>query len=118
MTHFPIERFKDIRTPFYYYDTNLLSATLAAVREAAPEKEFCVHYAIKANTNPKILKLISDNGLGADCVSEGEIRAALDAGFVPEKIAFAGVGKSDVEIEFAIESGIGCFNASLCPSSS
>lgn len=115
MTHFPIERFKDIRTPFYYYDTDLLTATLAAVREAAPEKEFCVHYAIKANTNPKILKLIADNGLGADCVSEGEIRAALDAGFAPEKIAFAGVGKSDVEIEFAIESGIGCFNVESMP---
>ena len=96
MTHFPIERFKDIRTPFYYYDIDLLMATLAAVREAAPEKEFCVHYAIKANTNPKILKLIADNGLGADCVSEGEISAALEAGFAPDKIAFDGVGKSDL----------------------
>lgn len=115
MSHFPIQKFRNLRTPFYYYDADLLSATLAALKEAAPEKEFCVHYAIKANTNPRILKIIADNGFGADCVSEGEIRVALDAGFEPAKIAFAGVGKSDEEIEYAIECGIGCFNVESVP---
>ncbi|MDE6329518.1 MAG: diaminopimelate decarboxylase [Muribaculaceae bacterium] len=108
--HFPVERFESIVTPFYAYDMSLLSSTLEAINEAAPESFFCVEYAIKANHNPDILKAISAAGLGADCVSGGEIRRALECGFDASKITYAGVGKRDDEIRLGIESGIGCFN--------
>ena len=108
---FPIEKFGGLRTPFYYYDLGLLRRTLATVRESAsPSPEFRVHYAVKANANPVLLAEIAASGLGADCVSGGEIRAALDAGFKPESIVYAGVGKSDAEIKFALENGISRFN--------
>ncbi len=112
---FDIQKFRETTTPFYYYDMALLSDTLNAIKEASPEGEYCVHYAIKANSNPVILKLIADNGFGADCVSEGEIRAAINAGFPTDKIVFAGVGKGDSEIDFAIDNNIGCFNVESLP---
>ena len=108
---FPIEKFGGLRTPFYYYDLGLLRRTLATVRESASSSpEFRVHYAVKANANPVLLAEIAASGLGADCVSGGEIRAALDAGFKPESIVYAGVGKSDAEINLALENGISRFN--------
>lgn len=108
---FPVEKFKNIRTPFYYYDTELLRNTLDAVnKEAEKHKNFNVHYAIKANANSKILEIIREKGLGADCVSGGEIEAALNAGFNPKSIVFAGVGKSDWEIRLGLEKDILCFN--------
>ena len=104
---FPIEKFDGLRTPFYYYDLGLLRRTLATVGEcASPSPEFRVHYAVKANANPVLLAEIAASGLGADCVSGGEIRAALEAGFRPGSIVYAGVGKSDAEINFALENGI------------
>lgn len=112
---FDIKKFRDTPTPFYYYDMELLSNTLDAIKKASPEKEYCVHYAIKANSNPVILKFIAESGFGADCVSEGEIRAAINAGFPSEKIVFAGVGKGDSEIDFAIDNGVGCFNVESLP---
>ena len=78
--------------------------------QTARNPEYRVHYAVKANSNPVILREIARRGLGADCVSGGEIRAALAAGFEPGSIFFAGVGKSDPEIRLALESGIGRFN--------
>ncbi len=108
---FPIEKFSKRETPFYYYDTELLRRTLDAIRQEAGRHEgFQVHYAVKANANPKVLTVISGAGLGADCVSGGEIRASLAAGFPASKIVYAGVGKSDWEIELGLESGISCFN--------
>ena len=108
---FPIERFKDIDTPFYYYDTKVLRDTLDAIREEVRHNpEYEVHYAIKANANPKVLRIISASGFGADCVSGGEVRAAIEAGFPADKIVFAGVGKSDREINLALDYGIHCFN--------
>lgn len=108
---FPTSEFKDLRTPFYYYDRELLRATLDAIRtEAAKSGNFIIHYAIKANYNKEILKEIATAGLGADCVSGGEIQAALDAGFKPRGIVFAGVGKSDEEILLGLRAGIGRFN--------
>lgn len=108
---FPIQQFQNIRTPFYYYDTELLRQTLAAIKEAtANHDNYCVHYAVKANANPQVLYTISQSGLGADCVSGGEIRAAINAGFPADKIVYAGVGKSDWEIELGLEKGIFCFN--------
>ena len=115
-TNFPVEKFKDIQTPFYYYNTDLLKATLAAINaETCKYDNYHVHYAVKANANPTILSIIKEAGLGADCVSGGEVEAALKAGFAPEKIVFAGVGKSDWEITLALEAGISCFNVESIP---
>ncbi len=108
---FPLKQFQEIDTPFYYYDTDLLRETLRSInRETAKYEGFVVHYAIKANANPKVLNIIAQNGLGADCVSGGEIKAALAAGFSPRKIVYAGVGKADWEIRLGLEKGILCFN--------
>ena len=109
--NYPLEEFSSRRTPFYFYDVPLLRETLDAVRQQLADRpEWRVHYAVKANFNPQILRIIADAGLGADCVSGGEIRAALDAGFAPESIVFAGVGKRDDEIEFGLNARIGRFN--------
>lgn len=108
---FPISEFKNIRTPFYYYDRGLLRDTLDTIRtEAGKSGNFVIHYAIKANYNKEILREIAMAGLGADCVSGGEISVALDAGFKACDIVFAGVGKSDEEILLALSAGIGRFN--------
>lgn len=110
-TKYPLEAFKQIETPFYYYNVELLKATTSKVlEEAAKYSNFHVHYAIKANFNPRLLEIIKKEGLGADCVSGGEVRAALEAGIEPAKIVFAGVGKTDKEISFALDAGIFCFN--------
>ncbi len=106
-----IQQLEALQTPCYVYDTQLLARTLDAINaETASYPAYHVHYAIKANANPGVLRQIARAGLGADCVSGGEIRAALDAGFPAESIAFAGVGKADWEIKLALEAGIGMFN--------
>lgn len=108
---FPIEKFKELQTPFYYYDADLLRETLKVLTaEAGKHENFVVHYAVKANANPKVLNIIHNAGLGADCVSGGEINAALKAGFPASGIVYAGVGKSDWEIELGLSKGIFCFN--------
>lgn len=105
-----------MQTPFYYYDTELLRKTLKTInQEAGKHEAFRVHYAVKANANPKVLNIICQAGLGADCVSGGEIKAALDAGFPHDKIVFAGVGKSDWEINLGIDNDIQCFNVESIP---
>ena len=111
---FPVEQFKNIRTPFYYYDTQLLEQTLDAIRKQL-RPNYHVHYAVKACTNPIVLRKIAAAGLGCDCVSGGEIQACLDAGFKAGDIVFAGVGKSDWEIELGLEAGIGFFNVESIP---
>lgn len=113
---FPLSSFAPLRTPFYHYDLPLLRRTLDAIRAAvADHNNFQVHYAVKANANPVILQTIARQGFGADCVSGGEIEAALYAGFPAEKIVFAGVGKADWEIELALRAGIACFNVESLP---
>ncbi|MFO0355717.1 MAG: diaminopimelate decarboxylase [Sphingobacteriaceae bacterium] len=104
-----IERFKSLETPFYYYDTDLLDKTLQAIKKAAP-KEYHIHYALKANSNHKLLALIKDAGFGADCVSGNEVKRAVELGFASKDIVFAGVGKSDAEINYALDNDIFCFN--------
>lgn len=107
----PVEKFNNIRTPFYYYDTELLQQTLDTINEEAGKHAgYKVHYAVKANVNPKVLQLIRHAGLGADCVSGGEIKAALDAGFPANEIVYAGVGKGDWEINLGLDADIFCFN--------
>ncbi len=113
---FPVEKFNSLQTPFYFYDTDLLRETLNTVnRESQKYENYHVHYAIKANANGKLLTIIKENGLGVDCVSGGEIQAALNAGFAAEKIVFAGVGKSDWEINLGLDNNIFCFNAESIP---
>ena len=114
--HFPIDKFSSLRTPFYYYDTEVLRNTLNCIRaEVARYENFVVHYAVKANANPKVLTIIRENGLGADCVSGGEIQAAIKAGFPANKIVFAGVGKADWEINLGLDYNIFCFNVESVP---
>ena len=113
---FPTEKFKRLETPFYYYDTNLLRQTLRTINEEVGKHErFEVHYAVKANANPKVLNIICQAGLGADCVSGGEIEASVRAGFPSSKIVYAGVGKSDWEINLGLELGILAFNVESIP---
>ena len=111
---FPIEKFGALQTPFYYYDTHILRETLEVIKKELDKMDHAVvHYAIKANANPQVLRTIREYGLGADCVSGGEIKAALQAGFSPDKIVFAGVGKADWEINLGLEHGIFCFNVDI-----
>ena len=113
---FPIEDFTGVVTPFYYYNIKLLRETLTAINDCLAERPaYRVHYALKANANGAILDEIADAGLGADCVSGGEVRAALDAGIPADKVVFAGVGKTDAEIRLGLENGIACFNVESLP---
>jgi diaminopimelate decarboxylase len=113
---FPIEKFQQLQTPFYFYDMELLRQTLETINtEASKHEGFVVHYAVKANANPQILRTIRQAGLGADCVSGGEIEASLKAGFPASKIVYAGVGKSDWEILLGLDNDIFCFNVESIP---
>lgn len=105
-----INKFKELKTPFYYYDMKLLEITLEAVNAEINKYGYIVHYAVKANANDKILRIIKEYGFGSDCVSGNEIRRSLEAGFSPDKIVFAGVGKSDAEIITGLDNDIFCFN--------
>ena len=114
--NFPTEKFGAMQTPFYYYDATLLRDTLKTiVSEAGKYNKYCVHYAIKANANPKVLGIIRESGLGVDCVSGGEIKAALAAGFPAGKMVYAGVGKTDWEIKLGLDNDIFCFNVESVP---
>ncbi len=113
---FPIEQFEGLQTPFYFYDKSLLQQTLDAInREAAKYPGYHVHYAVKANVDPTLLKLIRESGLGCDCVSGGEVETCLKAGFPSSKVVFAGVGKADWEINLALDADIACFNIESIP---
>lgn len=113
---FPVNKFRELETPFYYYDVNVLRETLSCInKEAGKYNNFCVHYAVKANANHKVLTIIRESGLGADCVSGGEIRTAIKAGFPTNKIVYAGVGKTDWEINLGLDYDIFCFNVESVP---
>jgi len=110
-----MDTFQSLTTPFYYYDVNVLNHTLQALTKEADKYNYHIHYAVKANANPRILSIIREYGLGADCVSGGEIQAALNAGFPADKIVFAGVGKADWEINLGLDHAIFCYNAESVP---
>ncbi len=112
---FPVAKLAQLETPYYYYDTEVLHRTLQTVTSEAGKYDFHVHYALKANANARILNIINSYGLGADCVSGGEVRAALEAGFPASRVVFAGVGKADWEINFGLEHDIFCFNVESIP---
>lgn len=113
--NFPIDTFRKLETPFYFYDLQLLQKTLNTAKNEANRYGYHVHYAVKANANNRILQQIAQAGLGADCVSGGEVQASLEAGFSSDKIVFAGVGKADWEINLGLENDIFCFNAESIP---
>ena len=112
---FPIQKFNSIETPFYYYDIELLQQTLKSLQSQIEGKPFHVHYALKANSNERLLQEISKEGFGADCVSGNEILKAIENGFDTKQIAFAGVGKTDKEIEIALDNNIFSFNVESIP---
>lgn len=112
--NYPLKQFETKQTPFYYYDLALLDKTLDEIKSHL-DKHYHVHYAVKANVNPQVLRHIRQAGLGCDCVSGGEIQACLDAGFKGEDIVFAGVGKSDWEISLGLDADIFCFNVESVP---
>lgn len=113
---FPLDRFKSVETPFYYYDQNLLQATLDTITSEAGKYEgFKVHYAVKACVDQTVLGVINASGIGCDCVSGGEVERCLMSGFAPSKIVFAGVGKADWEINLALDANIACFNVESVP---
>lgn len=105
-----LQHFEQQETPFYFYDTGLLRKTVTACKAAAGKRGFHVHYALKANVNAELLAIIREAGFGADCVSGGEVAKAIESGFDKDKIVFAGVGKSDKEINYALDQDIFCFN--------
>lgn len=112
---FPLDKFNEVQTPFYYYDIELLEDTLNNINDCTKGLPFHVHYAVKANANDRILRTINAAGLGIDCVSGGEVAAAINAGFDSKKIVFAGVGKTDREISLALDANILCFNVESIP---
>lgn len=97
-------------TPFYLYRMDLLRDTLSVCKNAADKYNYKVHYALKANADKNVLQTIVQYGFGADCVSGQEILTATDSGFSPEHIAFAGVGKTDEEINIGLDADIFTFN--------
>ena len=105
-----LDSFKKRTTPFYFYDLNLFRKTLEQIKVHGVSKGYHIHYALKANSHPQILAEIVKAGLSADCVSGGEVERATECGFSPNKIAFAGVGKRDIEIEIGLKNNILCFN--------
>ena len=107
--------FSQYKTPFYFYDTNLLKQTLAEIKKSSSVNNYHVHYALKANTNDTLLNIIKEAGFGADCVSGNEVKKAVELGFGAGKIVFAGVGKSDDEINYALQQNIFCFNCESIP---
>jgi diaminopimelate decarboxylase len=109
-TNEEISKFQNIPTPFYYYKVDLLKQTLKTVADEAGKYNFKVHYALKANANNEILNIIKSYGLGADCVSGNEVAKAVECGFSQNDIVYAGVGKSDKEINIGLENNIFCFN--------
>ncbi|TWR28969.1 diaminopimelate decarboxylase [Mucilaginibacter pallidiroseus] len=109
-SNYTIQRFEGIETPFYYYNLDVLKQTLDACRDASAKYNFHVHYAMKANFNTKVVDMIQSYGFGADCVSGNEVLTAIKHGFGKDKVVFAGVGKSDKEINAALDADIFCFN--------
>ena len=110
-----IDFLKNIPTPFYFYDMELLDQTLNVIQSEADKYGYHIHYAVKANANKKIMEKIQSYGFGADCVSGNEILRSLESGFTADKIVYAGVGKSDREIITALDADIFCFNCESIP---
>jgi diaminopimelate decarboxylase len=110
-----IEKLRELETPFYYYDLDVLRSALDVIKKESENSGYKVHYAVKANPNPRIMKIISSYGFGADCVNFNEVDRAINTGFEPSEIVFAGVGKTDKDMEAALKKEIFCFNCESIP---
>jgi len=110
-----LKAFEGIPTPFFFYDLDVLENTLLAIKKEIDDVHYKVHYAIKANANERILRIVKNHGFGIDGVSGNEVHKAMELGFQPSEIAFAGVGKTDQEIRYAIEKGIYSLNVESIP---
>ena len=97
-------------TPLYVYSRKAILDDIRRIEHAFDGIPHLTYYAVKANANPAILRMIAGEGLGADVGSRGELYRALEAGFPPNRITFSGVGKRDDEIVYALETGILAFN--------
>lgn len=115
LTQSQITTLQQHTTPYYAYDLEHLKRTLEAAKGASTPHRYHVHYAFKANVDPKVLTAIRDYGFGADCVSGNEVKCAVESGFKTTSIVFAGVGKSDDEIRYALNQDIFCFNCESLP---
>lgn len=107
------ELVKKIKTPSYLYSEEILRSNARSFVKSAQQtlgQKTKICYALKANPQPELLKILVEEGCGADVVSGGELKRALMTGFKPEKIVFSGVGKKAWEIELALESNIYSFN--------
>jgi diaminopimelate decarboxylase len=105
---------KNVKTPFYLYNLDLVKSRLDELREAFT-RPIGVHYAVKANSNRSLLKFLNKEGAGLDVVSSGEARMGIQAGFKPSSIVFSGVGKTVDEIDFAISKKIKAINVESLP---
>lgn len=110
-----VAKFRNLPTPFYYYDLDVLNSVCGKVKKESENSGYKVHYAVKANPNPRIMRIISSYGFGADCVNWNEIERAIECGFKTSEIVFAGVGKTDKDIEAALKAEIFCFNCESIP---
>ena len=108
-------RLAEVETPFYFYDTDLFGRTADDLALLSDAYRIKVHYAVKANSEERLLRSLSARGYGADCVSANEVVLAAQYGFDPGSIMLAGVGKTDKEIRTSLEVGIGCFNVESIP---
>lgn len=97
-----------VGTPVYIYSAEAIAAQYATLRSAFPDARIC--YAVKANSNLSVLRIIKGLGTGFDIVSGGELQRVAAVGGAPESILFSGVGKSAAELSLALKLGIGCFN--------
>lgn len=105
-----VETFRSLKTPFYFYDMDLLDRTINQVKQHGQSKGYHIHFAIKANYNFPVLEKMLEAGFGIDCVSGREIERSVEAGFSSNQIAFAGVGKTDEEIQIGLDYDIFSFN--------
>lgn len=104
------DKLQQKETPFYFYDLGLLERTLDTLTTEAAKYGYTIHYAIKANCDPRVVETIRRYGVGIDCASGNEVKCAIEAGFDPKKVVYAGVGKRDKEIRYAIDHDIFCIN--------
>ncbi len=104
-----------VGTPVYVYSTATLERHYRVCEEALAGMDHQICYALKANSNLAVLRVLARLGAGMDVVSEGELRRALAAGTPPERIVFAGVGKTAREMRAALEAGVGQFNVESEP---
>lgn len=108
----PLDRIADeVGTPFYAYSRKRMLDNLKSVTDGLAGGDHLVCFALKANSNPHVVRLFAGRGCGADVVSGGELMLALKAGVPADRVVFSGAGKTDPEIELAVRSGVYAINA-------